>query len=132
MLQRHLVSTKLGFAKKEHELLEKLRERESECEQLKADYEIARDELQLCWSYVDQMKKENTLKWRCEERDDWRALVTSLQQDRQRLLRENATLRSRLEEFGDHKQEDVVDAQPTAAADDDAADFASSSSSSSE
>ena len=111
MLQRHLAKVKLSHAEREHELVEQLRAKEEECAAMRADYEIARDELQLCWSFVDQLKKENTLKWRCEERDDWKALVTSIQEDRARLLRENATLRRRLGDplDEDDKAEDVIE-----------------------
>jgi len=92
-LQEHLVHVKLKFAERELELLSRCKAAEDEVAQLQAEMEIAKDELQLCWSYVHQLKKENAVKFRFEERDDWKALVHSIQEDRQRLRRENKRLR---------------------------------------
>ena len=107
-LQQHLVKVKMAHAQREHDLVEKVRELEAECARVKAEYDVAKDELQLCWSFVDQLKRENTLKWRCEERDDWKALVRSIQEDRQQLLQENASLRRRLGD-GDEDDDDEED-----------------------
>ena len=46
---------------------------------------------------IEQMKLEMGKKWRIEERDDWKALVESLQGDRRRLEGEVAALRKTLE-----------------------------------
>eukprot|EP00635_Sarcinochrysidales_sp_CCMP3193_P012900 CAMPEP_0118911190 /NCGR_PEP_ID=MMETSP1166-20130328/12995_1 /TAXON_ID=1104430 /ORGANISM="Chrysoreinhardia sp, Strain CCMP3193" /LENGTH=158 /DNA_ID=CAMNT_0006850667 /DNA_START=82 /DNA_END=554 /DNA_ORIENTATION=+ len=116
LLQKHLVKVKMACAQREHELLERIRLCDEQKAQLEADYEIAKEELQLCWAFVEQLKKENTLKWRCEERDDWKALVQSMQDDRARLLRENATLRRKLGEgHDDDEVKDETPAQPRSA-----------------
>lgn len=49
---------------------------------------------------IDQQRIENSKKWRIEERDDWKALVKSLEGDRRRLEDEIESLRDRLEQGG--------------------------------
>ena len=43
---------------------------------------------------MHQLRLETTTKFQVEERDDWRALVRSVQEDRQRLQQENARLQA--------------------------------------
>ena len=45
----------------------------------------------------EQLKVENSKKWRLHERDDWRSLVESVQLDRERLQEENAAMEEELE-----------------------------------
>ncbi|KAJ8602993.1 hypothetical protein CTAYLR_001514 [Chrysophaeum taylorii] len=103
MLQSHLVRVKLQAAEREAELIDRQKALEQECARLRAEYDIAKDELKLCWAYVAQLKLENSQKWRIEERNDWKALVASIQDDRRRLRAENGRLRRRCEEI---KEED--------------------------
>lgn len=70
-LQQYLVQVKLEAAEREAAQFERYKVLEAECSRLRQEYELAREELSLCWAFVDHLKKENTLKWRCEERDDW-------------------------------------------------------------
>ena len=53
-------------------------------------------QLEHCRSLVDQLRLENTQKWRLEERDDWKALVASVQADRRLLQDANASLSAEL------------------------------------
>jgi hypothetical protein len=48
-------------------------------------------------SYAEQLKVENSKKWRLQERDDWKALVDSVQRDRSRLQDECNTLEAELQ-----------------------------------
>lgn len=47
-------------------------------------------------SYAEQLKVENSKKWRLQERDDWKALVESVQRDRSRLQDECNNLEHQL------------------------------------
>ena len=49
-------------------------------------------------SLVDQLKVENSRKSRLQERDDWKALIDSIQADRVRLQEENIILAQQLED----------------------------------
>ena len=44
------------------------------------------------------MKQENSTKWRLQERDDWKALVESVQSDRARIQEMNNELEEKLEQ----------------------------------
>ncbi|CAM9518368.1 unnamed protein product [Ectocarpus sp. 4 AP-2014] len=63
---------------------------------LEAALEACRDELGDAKSLVQQLRLENTRKWRVEERDDWRALLDSMQADRTALQRQNDRLEGEL------------------------------------
>ncbi|CAM9136524.1 unnamed protein product [Pylaiella littoralis] len=54
--------------------------------------EACRDELGDANNLVEQLRLENTRKWRVEERDDWRALLDSMQSDRTALQHRNDKL----------------------------------------
>ena len=56
----------------------------------------AQDEVQLCRGMIQQLRLENTQKWRIEEREDWKALVASIQSDRRQLQEENLALSKEL------------------------------------
>ena len=110
MLQTHLTKVKLEHAEREAALVLRLRKAEAESASLRDELEAAADELQLCWAHVDQLKLENSTKWHVEERDDWRALVTSVQADRTRLQRANAALREEVRRAGGVVPGDLDDA----------------------
>ena len=93
-LQKHLVRVKLEHAEREAALERTVAELKGENDQLKAALDDAADELDLCWAHVHQLRLETTTKFQVEERDDWRALVRSVQEDRQRLQQENARLQA--------------------------------------
>ncbi|CAN0053821.1 unnamed protein product, partial [Hapterophycus canaliculatus] len=59
---------------------------------LEASLESCRDQLGDANSLVEQLRLENTRKWRVEERDDWRALLDSMQNDRTVLQHQNDKL----------------------------------------
>eukprot|EP00752_Nemacystus_decipiens_P007024 g6301.t1 len=63
---------------------------------LEAMLESCRDELGDANSLVEQLRLENTRKWRVEERDDWRALLDSMQADRTALQHQNDRLEAEL------------------------------------
>lgn len=48
--------------------------------------------------YSEQLKLENSKKWRLQERDDWKSLVESVQTDRGRLQEDCSKLEGELEE----------------------------------
>lgn len=48
--------------------------------------------------YSEQLKSENSKKWKLQERDDWKSLVESVQKDRARLQDECTRLESSLDE----------------------------------
>ena len=91
-LQKHLVRVKLEHAEREAALERTVAELKGENDELKAALDDAADELDLCWAHVHQLRLETTTKFQVEERDDWRALVRSVQEDRQRLQQENARM----------------------------------------
>ena len=93
-LQKHLVRVKLEHAEREAALERTVAELKGENDELKAALDDAADELDLCWAHVHQLRLETTTKFQVEERDDWRALVRSVQEDRQRLQQENARLQA--------------------------------------
>jgi len=60
---------------------------------------------------ADRLQKENSKKWKFQERDDWKALVDSVQRDRSQLQEENNALKARLEaelEKNDLLQQEIV------------------------
>lgn len=99
-LQQHLTRVKLEHAEREASLVRRLEQSEEEQARLRDELDVAGDELELCWAHVEQLKLENTTKHQIEERDDWRALVSSVQEDRTRLQRENARLRDEIRRLG--------------------------------
>jgi hypothetical protein len=62
-----------------------------ECEKFQSERDYFRN-------YAEQLKLENSKKWRLQERDDWKSLVESVQKDRSRLQDECLNLESLLEE----------------------------------
>lgn len=70
---------------------------EIENQQLKELSSKYKDERDVLKSTVEQLKLENNAKWKFQERDDWKALVGSLQADRDRLRSELSEMESRLE-----------------------------------
>lgn len=62
-----------------------------ECEKFQSERDYFRN-------YAEQLKLENSKKWRLQERDDWKSLVESVQKDRSRLQDECLSLESLLEE----------------------------------
>uniref|UniRef100_A0A7S2V322 Uncharacterized protein n=1 Tax=Fibrocapsa japonica TaxID=94617 RepID=A0A7S2V322_9STRA len=71
-------------------------EGENRC--LKEQIENYENEVETLRSMVEQLKIENARKWRVEERNDWKALVKSIQEDRAVLQAENERLKQEIEE----------------------------------
>lgn len=69
----------------------------AENKSLKLSLSIAESERDYFKNYVDQLKLENSKKWRLQERDDWKSLVESVQKDRTRLQEECLFLQTSLE-----------------------------------
>lgn len=63
---------------------------------------------------AEQLKLENTTKWKLQERDDWRALSDSLRADRNRLLQENEELHRKINEYQRKEEENSTDNESTA------------------
>lgn len=47
---------------------------------------------------MEKLKQENSTKWRLQERDDWKALVESVQSDRARIQEMNNDLEAKLQQ----------------------------------
>lgn len=78
---------------------------ESENESLKQQLQACLDELDLAIGQVAQLKMENTKKWRVEERNDWKALVDSVQRDRDDLRDANEALHQKIAELTTEQNE---------------------------
>lgn len=81
LLANHLAKVKLEAAENRYELSRLLKITQGKNEELEG--EVCR---------LKQLCRENTLHWRLQERDDWKALVEAVQKDRSRLERENEKL----------------------------------------
>ena len=64
-----------------------------------------RNERTSLMTQLEQVRAENSKKWRLQERDDWRALVQTLQEDRDRLQQHCLTLELQLEDSNAHLHE---------------------------
>ena len=64
--------------------------------QVVAKLEAERDQFK---AYAEQLKSENSTKWRLQERDDWKSLVDSVQKDRSRLQDQCNQLEIELDEY---------------------------------
>mmetsp|Transcript_9116 Transcript_9116/g.34361 ORF Transcript_9116/g.34361 Transcript_9116/m.34361 type:complete len:211 (-) Transcript_9116:1134-1766(-) len=80
--------------KEQQKLIELLNQRNLE---LTEELEGARDRVMLLEATTRQLKIEVSNKWRVEERNEWRALVDSLQKDRAALQEENQELLDQIE-----------------------------------
>lgn len=73
-------------------------ELELQCEVRKAEVEKLKEERDYLLNLTENLKLENSKKWRLQERDDWKALVDSIQKDRDRLQDECLRLETALEQ----------------------------------
>eukprot|EP00607_Mallomonas_marina_P006511 CAMPEP_0182430912 /NCGR_PEP_ID=MMETSP1167-20130531/44712_1 /TAXON_ID=2988 /ORGANISM="Mallomonas Sp, Strain CCMP3275" /LENGTH=326 /DNA_ID=CAMNT_0024616591 /DNA_START=166 /DNA_END=1143 /DNA_ORIENTATION=+ len=73
-------------------------ELEHDCDLYKKNMNKLKEERDYYDQLVEQLKIENSKKWRLQERDDWKALVDSVQQDRDRLHDENVRLITELDQ----------------------------------
>ncbi|KAJ1453343.1 hypothetical protein M885DRAFT_524491 [Pelagophyceae sp. CCMP2097] len=87
-------------AERESAMLDRIHEAEGRRAAVEAQLEATKDELSMCWTFVKQLRLENTQKWRCEERNDWKALTDSIQADRRKLQMENTRLQTQLKNQG--------------------------------
>jgi|EP00945_MAST-04E_sp_MAST-4E-sp1_P004403 chromosome segregation ATPase len=81
LLANHLAKVKLEAAEQIYSLGTKVKQVNEENKELCG--EVAR---------LKQLCRENTLHWRLQERDDWKALVEAVQKDRSRLENDNEKL----------------------------------------
>ena len=65
---------------------------QSEKVDLSSKLEACLDQLDFCTGACEQLKLEASTKWRVEERNDWKALVDSVQKDRDDQSEENSIL----------------------------------------
>lgn len=79
-------------------LNKRIEELTSELEVSHAAAEHLQSERDYFRNHAEQLKLENSKKWRLQERDDWKSLVDSVQQDRSRLQDECHRLETALEE----------------------------------
>ena len=82
LLGRHLAATKLEAAEKENNLKQEIKLLQQDNEKLLRYIEGQREKVEHLQSENYQLKLENSKKWRVQERDDWRSLVTAVQEDR--------------------------------------------------
>jgi hypothetical protein len=66
---------------------------------LKNELQACLDELDFRNGLVEQLKIENSKKWRVEERNDWKSLVDSVQRDRDEIRKENDFLVARVDDL---------------------------------
>ena len=99
------MSQKEGLAKLTEYLNQTRRQAEASIDVLNAkinelneDNEKLNGEKEYYRQYSEQLKLENSKKWRLQERDDWKSLVDSVQHDRSRLQEECARLEAELEQ----------------------------------
>ena len=86
LLSEHLAKVKQQSEVAVQALGEKAKVLESENDLLRRQLQACLDELDFRNGQVEQLKMENTKKWRVEERNDWRALVDSVQLDRDEVM----------------------------------------------
>lgn len=72
---------------------------QSEKEDLSSKLEACLDQLDFCTGACEQLKLEASTKWRVEERNDWKALVDSVQKDRDEQREENRILSENVAEL---------------------------------
>eukprot|EP00941_MAST-03F_sp_MAST-3F-sp1_P004187 g4187.t1 len=92
LLAEHLAKSKLAA---QEEIYKLKRERDSlriQTGELKDALDIAYSRLQEVEAEAIMVKRENTKKYRIEERNDWQALVNALNKDRSRVQKENQEL----------------------------------------
>lgn len=96
LLSNHLVNVKMEFAEKEEYLTSELKK--STMKQHKFAFENIRlnDEVIALQIELNQLKQQIGVKWRVEERNEWRALVEAIQNDRTRLEEQNSNLKYQL------------------------------------
>lgn len=97
ILTEHLASVKRQHKEAMDQLVERNQVLESENKSLKSKLAACLDELDFRNGLIEQLKIENSQKWRVEERNDWKSLVDSVQRDRDELQEENERLRKELE-----------------------------------
>lgn len=79
-------------------LTERVKELERACELNQQEVDKLKEERDFLLQLTEQLKVENSKKWRLQERDDWKALVDSIQKDRDRLQDECLRLETALEQ----------------------------------
>lgn len=88
-LQHHLEK----ISKRLEKEMERSKRLELDAESLRLQLQTVLDELDFKNGQVEQIKLEASRKWRVEERDDWKALVDSVQRDREELREVNEKLK---------------------------------------
>lgn len=95
----HLAKVKRECHEAVETLAEKVKLLEEDKSALLLQLESVLDELDYSNGQVAQLRLENSKKWRVEERNDWMALVDSVQRDRDELQLENERLNKDLEKI---------------------------------
>jgi septal ring factor EnvC (AmiA/AmiB activator) len=90
-LTEYLAQTRRQAEQSIDVLNERIAQIENEKEEILAERDYFRN-------YSEQLKLENSKKWRLQERDDWKSLVESVQKDRNRLHEDCVQLEAELEE----------------------------------
>jgi len=93
LLTAHLNSVKEQAHAAIDECNQKNVELKRENEALQQQLQICLDELDFRNGLVEQLKLENSKKWRIEERNEWKSLVEAVQSDRDELQEENELLK---------------------------------------
>ena len=75
---------------------------EKESESIRTLLVEAESERDYFKNYSEQLKLENSKKWRLQERDDWKSLVESVQKDRSRLQDDCIRLQTLVDESQQH------------------------------
>lgn len=95
MLVEHLGNVKVAAEEAEFKLKQRIKQLEATLGEYEAQAQDYEDELDLARSTIQELKTQQSKKWRLEALDDWKALVNQLQADRKRLQGELEALRGR-------------------------------------
>eukprot|EP01041_Mallomonas_annulata_P002586 gene2586-5058_t len=96
-LTEYLIQTRRQAEQSIDCLTQKVIELEAVCSSYQENLTKLEEERDYFKQHVEQLKIENSKKWRLQERDDWKALVDSVQKDRDRLQDECLRLENALE-----------------------------------
>lgn len=97
MLSDHLARVKLEHAEREHALKQEVSSLKKESAAALERTNALEDMLAQRDFELEQTKAEMSRKWRIQEREDWKQLVTRLQRERSRLVQHNEELKNEVE-----------------------------------
>ena len=94
MLAEHLAKVKLEATENAYVLEQRVKALEAENAQLQSRLGRARDDLRDYKDQIGQLQRENSRKWRVQERADWKQLVATLRAERKVLQQRAGDMRA--------------------------------------